>query len=189
MRSTKSADLIGHIKFLPWGQLNGCSMTRPFSKGVACTTSLQCVDWIYFSPFSAEPTLSTIPWSACTYPHPYLMLWTYQQTMSQHPSRKRPRDEDKSEEVGNLESGNLESGATPIKRSAAAAGSSADPETKAPLSGLPRDHTCLIYIVEKKLSSGHLLHLKTVARKKGFPLATSARLMCTHLYIRQSLHT
>lgn len=109
--------------------------------------------------------------------------------MSQHPSRKRPRDEDKSEEVGNLESGNLESGATPIKRSAAAAGSSADPETKAPLSGLPRDHTCLIYIVEKKLSSGHLLHLKTVARKKGFPLATSARLMCTHLYIRQSLHT
>ena len=30
MRSTKSADLIGHIKFLPWGQLDGCSVTRPF---------------------------------------------------------------------------------------------------------------------------------------------------------------
>ena len=26
----KSADLIGHIKFLPWGQLDGCSVTRPF---------------------------------------------------------------------------------------------------------------------------------------------------------------
>ena len=25
-----SADLIGHIKFLPWGQLDGCSVTRPF---------------------------------------------------------------------------------------------------------------------------------------------------------------
>ena len=24
----KSADLIGHIKFLPWRQLNGCSVTR-----------------------------------------------------------------------------------------------------------------------------------------------------------------
>lgn len=94
--------------------------------------------------------------------------------MSQHPSRKRPRDEDKSEEGGDLESG-----ATPVKRSAAAAGSSTDPETESPLSGLPKDHACLIYIVEKKLSSGHLSHLKTVARKKEFPLATSARLMCT----------
>ena len=27
---TKSADLIGHITFLPWRQLDGCSMTRPF---------------------------------------------------------------------------------------------------------------------------------------------------------------
>ena len=26
----KSTDLIGHIKFLLWRQLNGCSMTRPF---------------------------------------------------------------------------------------------------------------------------------------------------------------
>ena len=26
----KSVDLIGHIKFLLWGQLDGCSMTRPF---------------------------------------------------------------------------------------------------------------------------------------------------------------
>ena len=41
MWSTKSADLIGHIKFLPWGQLNGCSVTRPFlsAKGVACETT------------------------------------------------------------------------------------------------------------------------------------------------------
>ena len=30
MQSTKSTDLIGHIKFLPWGQLDGCSVTRPF---------------------------------------------------------------------------------------------------------------------------------------------------------------
>ena len=30
MRSTKSTDLIGHIKFLPRGQLNGCSVTKPF---------------------------------------------------------------------------------------------------------------------------------------------------------------
>ena len=32
----KSADLIGQIKFLPWGQLDGC-VTRPFFcvKGVA----------------------------------------------------------------------------------------------------------------------------------------------------------
>ena len=28
MQSAKRADLIGHIKLLPWGQLNGCSMTR-----------------------------------------------------------------------------------------------------------------------------------------------------------------
>ena len=27
IRSMKSADQIGHIKFLPWGQLDGCSMT------------------------------------------------------------------------------------------------------------------------------------------------------------------
>ena len=25
----EKVDLIGHIKFLPWGQLNGCSVTRP----------------------------------------------------------------------------------------------------------------------------------------------------------------
>ena len=30
MRSTKSTDLIGHIRFLSWGQLNGCSVVRPF---------------------------------------------------------------------------------------------------------------------------------------------------------------
>ena len=30
VRSTKSADLIGHIKFLPEGQLDGCSVTRLF---------------------------------------------------------------------------------------------------------------------------------------------------------------
>ena len=33
----KSVDLIGHTKFLPWGQLDGCSL--PLSvKGVACET-------------------------------------------------------------------------------------------------------------------------------------------------------
>ena len=30
MQSTKNTALIGHIKFLLWGQLNGYSMTRPF---------------------------------------------------------------------------------------------------------------------------------------------------------------
>ena len=42
MRSTKSADLIGHDKFLSWRQLDGCSVTRPFlspAKGVACETT------------------------------------------------------------------------------------------------------------------------------------------------------
>ena len=41
MQSTKRADLIGHTKFLPWQQLNGCNVTRPFPpsvKGVACET-------------------------------------------------------------------------------------------------------------------------------------------------------
>ena len=32
------ADLIGHIKFLLWRQLNGCRMTRPFLS-VACETN------------------------------------------------------------------------------------------------------------------------------------------------------
>ena len=41
MRAMKSTDLIGHIKFLPWRQLEGCNMTRPFlsAKGVACETN------------------------------------------------------------------------------------------------------------------------------------------------------
>ena len=41
MQSRKRADLIGHIKFLPWEQLDGCSVTRPFlsAKGVACETT------------------------------------------------------------------------------------------------------------------------------------------------------
>ncbi len=34
---------------------------------------------------------------------------------------------------------------------------------------------CLIYIVEKKLSSGHLAHLRRVAKKKGFALASTVR--------------
>ena len=33
----KSVDLIGHTKFLPWGQLDGCNL--PLSvKGVVCET-------------------------------------------------------------------------------------------------------------------------------------------------------
>ena len=48
MRSTKSADLIGHDKFLSWRQLDGCSVTRPFlspAKGVACETRVvSCPD-------------------------------------------------------------------------------------------------------------------------------------------------
>ena len=30
VQSTKGTDLIGHSKFLPWQQLDGCSVTRPF---------------------------------------------------------------------------------------------------------------------------------------------------------------
>ena len=43
MQSMKSTDLIGHSKFLPWQQLDGCSMTRPFlsAKGVGCETRWQ----------------------------------------------------------------------------------------------------------------------------------------------------
>ena len=42
MQFTESADFIGRSKFLPWRQLNGCSVTRPFlsMKGVACETKL-----------------------------------------------------------------------------------------------------------------------------------------------------
>ena len=41
MWAMKSTDLLGHIKFLPWQQLEGCNMTRPFlsEKGVACETN------------------------------------------------------------------------------------------------------------------------------------------------------
>ena len=41
MCSTKSADLIGHIKFVLWGQLDGYRVTRTFLsvKGVACKTN------------------------------------------------------------------------------------------------------------------------------------------------------
>ena len=44
MRSSKSVDLIGPSKFLPWRQLNGHSMTRPFIsvKGVAWETRVLC---------------------------------------------------------------------------------------------------------------------------------------------------
>ena len=34
---------------------------------------------------------------------------------------------------------------------------------------------CCIYIVDKKISSGHLSHLKGVAKKKGFTIATTIR--------------
>ena len=38
----KSADHIGHSKFMAWRQLDHCSVTRPFLsvKGVACETRL-----------------------------------------------------------------------------------------------------------------------------------------------------
>lgn len=97
--------------------------------------------------------------------------------MSQHLNRKRPRDQAENE------ASDLESGASPAKStrlSTAAAGSCSDPTRTPP--GLPQDHqahTCLVYIVEKKVSSGHLSHLRAVARKKGFPLTTTVRLIST----------
>ena len=41
MCSTKSVDLIGHIKLVLWGQLDGYRVTRTFLsvKGVACKTN------------------------------------------------------------------------------------------------------------------------------------------------------
>lgn len=43
----------------------------------------------------------------------------------------------------------------------------------------PTPEHSLIYIVEKKLSAGHLSHLKGVATKKGFPLASSVRYLAS----------
>ena len=45
----KNADLIGHIKFLPWWQLDGCSMNRPSlsAKGVACETTHRTLKTIH----------------------------------------------------------------------------------------------------------------------------------------------
>ena len=34
---------------------------------------------------------------------------------------------------------------------------------------------CRVYIVEKKLSSGRLSHLRAIAKRKGIPLADSIR--------------
>jgi len=36
--------------------------------------------------------------------------------------------------------------------------------------------SCLIYVVEKKISSAHLKHLKGVAARNGFKLASRLRL-------------
>ena len=47
------------------------------------------------------------------------------------------------------------------------------PPSKKPRLDIP---VCLVYIVEKKISSGHLSHLKGIANKKGFSLATILRL-------------
>ena len=57
MQSTKSTDLIGHFKFLLWGQHDGCSMTRPFlshAKGVACEVLqvLLVAVWFVFCVYS-----------------------------------------------------------------------------------------------------------------------------------------
>ena len=40
-------DVIGHIKFLLWGQLDGCSMTRPFlsAKDAGCETNERHYGW------------------------------------------------------------------------------------------------------------------------------------------------
>ncbi|XP_064382969.1 DNA-directed DNA/RNA polymerase mu-like isoform X2 [Halichondria panicea] len=40
---------------------------------------------------------------------------------------------------------------------------------------------CLIYIVEKKISSGHLSHLKEIAKKKGFSVANFISQDVTHV--------
>ena len=40
---------------------------------------------------------------------------------------------------------------------------------------IERAQECLIYLVGKKLSSGHLSHLRGIASKKGFNLASSLR--------------
>lgn len=163
-----------------------------------CTHSLTTCNSIFTS--ALNPQYHTLP------PNPAFEVspWSFTQlcrpvkyTMSQHLNRKRPRDQAENE------ASDLESGASPAKStrlSTAAAGSCSDPTRTPP--GLPQDHqahTCLVYIVEKKVSSGHLSHLRAVARKKGFPLTTTVRLIstiilyttCTYMhpqYMYRSVH-
>ncbi len=49
------------------------------------------------------------------------------------------------------------------------------PSKKMKLDKSPELKNCLIYIVEKKISSGHLSLLKEIANKKGFPIADSIK--------------
>ena len=49
------------------------------------------------------------------------------------------------------------------------------PPKKLKLDDSPERPSCTIYIVEKKISSGHLSHLKGVAKKKGFSIANFIR--------------
>ena len=68
MRSTKSTDLIGHIKFLPWGQLNGCNVTRPF-------LSLRRVDYSHFQ-LTSRSIISLSSWLAKISPdHLIVPFW------------------------------------------------------------------------------------------------------------------
>ena len=52
---------------------------------------------------------------------------------------------------------------------------SSPPPKKSKLDSSPEREKCMIYIVDKRISSGHLAHLKGVAQKKGFNIATSVR--------------
>ena len=63
MQSTKSADLIDHIKFLPWRQLSGCNVTRPF-------LSLWR-EWLARLTYMYSYTSHTPPPTSHTHSHPH----------------------------------------------------------------------------------------------------------------------
>ena len=57
-------------------------------------------------------------------------------------------------------------------------GATSDPTCQSRVEGVERNNPgshCLVFIVDKKISSGHLKHLKSIAARKKIPLASSYR--------------
>ena len=84
MQSTKSTDLIGHTKFLPWWQLGGCCVTRPVlsAKGVwlarlnsdsfVMCTFLKCVGTLHYHLLSVAQCMHWI-----SLLHVFFYLWVF----------------------------------------------------------------------------------------------------------------